>query len=379
MPRTSKRAKLFLDEEKQTELQKIAQSRCAPLRKVQRANILLKYSKGTPLSTIEQEVHVSRPTIYKCIDKALAMGVDAGLKDKYHRPKDPVITEEAKMWVINLACTKPKHHGYAAEVWSRRLLAKHVRRCGPQEGHPCLGKAVKATIQRILKDQPLRPDKIAYYTERRDPEFEPKMAEVLLVYKEVKVQNERLQRNEFPSVITVSVDEKPGMQAIQNSAPDLLPDPNKNSRIMRDHEYKRLGTLSILASLDLHTGHVIAQVHERHRSREFVSLLKELDIYYPPECAIRIILDNHSAHISKETMEYLSTRPNRFSYVHTPKHGSWLNLVETLFGKMARTFLKHIRVNSINELKQRILKGIQEINESPVVHRWKKFEIAATY
>jgi len=90
-------------------------------------------------------------------------------------------------------------------------------------------------------------------------------------------------------------------------------------------------------------------------------------------------LDNHSAHISKETMKYLATRPGRFLYVHTPKHGSWLNLVETLFGKMARTFLKHIRVNSKQELKKRITLGIEEINDAPVVHRWKKFDFAHAF
>ena len=84
-------------------------------------------------------------------------------------------------------------------------------------------------------------------------------------------------------------------------------------------------------------------------------------------------MDNHSAHISKETHAYLATRPNRFRYVLTPTHGSWLNIVETLFGKMARTFLKHIRVQSWEELRDRILRGVAEINAAPVVHRWKKF------
>ena len=88
-----------------------------------------------------------------------------------------------------------------------------------------------------------------------------------------------------------------------------------------------------------------------------------------------MILDNHSSHISKETKAYLATRPNRFKYVHTPTHGSWLNIVETLFGKMARTFLKRIRVESWEELRERILRGIAEINAAPVVHRWDKFEV----
>ena len=191
----------------------------------------------------------------------------------------------------------------------------------------------------------------------------------MYIYKEVNLQNESPFQQKDLSVITVSIDEKPGVQAIKNVAPDLPLVPGKYDCISRDYEYKRLGTVSILASLDLHTGHVIGQVHDRHRSREFISLLKEIDSFYPDSCQIRIILDNHSAHIPKETMQYLANRPNRFIYVHTPKHGSWLNLVETLFGKMDRTFLKSIRVNSVKELKDRISKGIDEINQEPVIHQ----------
>jgi transposase len=379
MPRKSQKAKLILDQEKKEQLQQIANSRKLPVREVQRAKILLRYSEDIPIIEIEKMVHVSRPTIYKWIEKALAMGIEEGLKDKYHRPKEPVITEEAKAWVINIACKKPTEYGYAAEMWTRSTLADHARQYAPEAGHDCLKKAVKATIQRILDEHPIRPHKMAYYLERRDPEFEQKMANILCIYKEINLQNEAEATGVTPSVITVSVDEKPGVQAIKNIAPDIMPEPGKQSRVMRDYEYKRLGTLSILAALDLHNGHVIAQVHDKHRSSEFISLLKELDAYYPTESTIRIILDNHSAHISKETMKYLAGRPGRFLYVHTPKHGSWLNLVETLFGKMARTFLKHIRVNSKQELKERILMGIKEINVSPVVHRWKKFDFAHAF
>jgi transposase len=379
MPRKSQKAKLILGEEQKEQLQKISQSRKAPIREVQRANILLRYSEGIPITDIRKMVHVSRPTIYKCIDKALAMGIEEGLKDKYHRSKKPVITEEAKAWVINLACKKPTDYAYAAEIWTLRALADHARKYGPEAGHDCLNKAAKATIQRILAGYPIRPHKMAYYLERRDPEFEQKMADVLCIYKEVNIQNEVAEPGDIPPIITVSVDEKPGVQAIKNIAPDIMPEPGKLSRVMRDYEYKRLGTLSILAALDLHDGHVIAQVHDKHRSSEFISLLKEMDAYYPAESTIRIILDNHSTHISKKTMKYLASKPGRFLYVHTPKHGSWLNLVETLFGKMARTFLKHIRVNSKQELKERILQGIKEINASPVVHRWKKFSFAHAF
>jgi transposase len=369
---------LTLTPEEEKRLETLQASRAAPVREVERARILLQYRAGRNPSAIQRDLGVSRVTIYHCLHKALQMGIEAGLKDAFHRPKEPVITSADKAWAVHLACTQPKELGYAAELWTRQSLATHVRQQARAAGHPSLAQAAKATVQRILDEQHLQPHKVKYYLERRDPEFELKMKEVLMVYQEVAVQNQAAaagQAEVAPDVVTVSIDEKPGVQAIENTAPDLPPVPEKHPTIGRDHEYKRHGTLSILASLDLHDGHVVARVEERHRSREFVALLKDLDAHYPVGVTIRVILDNHSAHISKETRAYLATRPNRFSYVHTPKHGSWLNLVETLFGKMAHTFLRQIRVKSKAELKERILRGIAEINAAPVVHRWKKFDL----
>ena len=376
MARKTKRAKLKLTSEQQFKLAQLSKSRKAPLREIQRAKVLLHYADGIPISQIQQSVNVSRPSIYKCIDKALAAGVDAGLKDYFHRPFDPTIDDAAKTWVINLACTKPKDHGLAAELWTFSELAKYTRKNAPPAGHPSLSKAAKATIWRILSANEIRPHKIKYYLERRDPDFEQKMQEVLMVYQEVNLQNDQEPGSTIhPGMITVSVDEKPGVQAISTVSPDLPPKPEQHKSVSRDYEYKRLGTVSILAALDLHSGKIIAQVRDRHRSREFIELLMELDAYYPKESTVRVVLDNHSAHVSKETMKYLASRPGRFVYVHTPKHGSWLNLVEVAFSKMARTFLRHIRVSSKEELKERILKGITEINSSPVVYRWKKFDL----
>lgn len=371
----SRLPKLVLSTGQLSELQHLNQSRTAPLREVQRARILCRYHAGETIAGIARAMEMTRKSVRKWIEKALAMGAEAALRDAYHRPRAPVITEEARAWVVHLACSKPKELGYAAELWTRSLLAGHVRREAVQAGHPSLSRAAKATVQRILAEQPLHPERVRYYVEKRDPVFEVRMRDVLLVYQEVALQNEAQREGEKrPTVITVSVDEKPGLQAIANTAPGLPPVPGKHSGVGRDHEYKRLGTCSILAALDLHEGHVTARVERRHRSREFIALLQDLDQYYPADCTIRIILDNHSAHISKETHAYLASRPNRFQYVLTPKHGSWLNIVETLFGKMARTFLRHIRVKSWEELRDRIILGIAEINAAPVVHRWKKFD-----
>ena len=370
----SGRPKLILSPEQKEELARLSHARGSPAREVQRARILCRFEAGETITRIARALKTSRPSVRKWVDKALAMGASAALKDTWHRPHAPVITGEAKAWVVHLACSKPKEHGYAAELWTRSSLALHVRQHAEQAGHPSLVKAVKATVHRILTAQELHPERVQYYLEKRDPEFESKMKDILLVYQEVALQNEIQADGVTPRVITVPVDEKPGLQALANTAPDLPPVARKFPTVGRDHEYKRLGTCSILAALDLHDGHVTARVERRHRSREFIDLLKDLDTRYPADCTIRLVLDNHSAHIPEETRAFLDTRPNRFQYVLTPKHGSWLNIVETLFGKMVRTFLRHIRVQSWAELRQRILQGIAEINAAPVVHRWRKFD-----
>lgn len=369
----SRRARLVLSAEERDRLEQLRESQTAPWREVQRARVLWRYSSGENVAEIARAVKMTRKSAAKWIAKALEMGAAAALKDTYHRPRAPVITPEAKAWVVHVACSKPKELGYAAEVWTRSALAKHVREHAVEAGYPALSRAGKATIQRILAEQPLHPERVKYYLERRDPDFEAKMREILLVYREVALQNQNSE-GLIPILVTISVDEKPGVQALAPTAPDLPPVPGQHAALGRDHEYKRLGTCSILAALDLHNGHLMARVERRHRSREFIALLKDLDAYYPAECTIRLILDNHSAHISKETRAYLAMRPNRFKYVLTPTHGSWLNIVEILFGKMTRTFLRHIRVQSWEELRDRILKGIEEINAAPVVHHWKNFE-----
>ena len=169
----------------------------------------------------------------------------------------------------------------------------------------------------------------------------------------------------------LSYDEKPGIQAIENTAPDLPAVPGKHSSVGRDHEYIRHGMLSLLAGIDLMSGEVLGLVRKRHRSAEFIEFLTLANTHYPVGARIRIVLDNHSAHISKETRAFLGTLPNRFEFTFTPKHGSWLNLIESFFGKMAKTLLRGIRVASADELKARIELYLKEVNETPVVFRWK--------
>ena len=298
-----------------------------------------------------------------------ATGVMAALDDSPRPGREPTITSQARTFVVDLACRKPKDFGYPHEVWTTRLLAEHVRERAVAAGYACLARLAQGTLCKILAAPEVKPHKLRYYLERRDPEFDAKMAEVVSVYREVEQLKQAASEETpapTPAVAIISYDEKPGIQALANKAPDLPPKPMRHRTVARDHEYVRLGTQSLLAGIDLMTGVVHASVERRHRSCEFVKFLKKLDAAHPPATAIKLILDNHSAHKSKETMAWLAQQSKgRFTLVYTPKHGSWLNLVEGFFSKLARSVLRHIRVASLPELGQRILAEIDRINRRP--------------
>ena len=364
---------LAISDEEAAELARLARSRTEPASRVERARMLLAYRETPSFYAVGRAIGVTHQTVERCLRRAERLGVMAALDDSPRPGREPVITDQARTFVVDLACRKAKDLGYPHELWTTRLLARHVREHGPTAGHACLAKLAQGTLCKILGRQEIKPHKVRYYPERRDPEFDAKMAEVLCVYREVELlkQSAVAREGEAPAVAIVSFDEKPGLQAIGTTAPDLPPAPSRHQCVARDHEYVRHGTLSLLAGIDLLTGVVHASVEERHRSREVVAFLQKLDAAYPPSTAIKLILDNHSAHVSKETKAWLAAQPEgRFTFVFTPKHGSWLNLVEGFFSKLARSVLRHIRVASKQELKDRILAAIDDVNRDPVVHTW---------
>ena len=349
-------------------LEVIARSRTEAAMRVERARILLAYHANPSSIAVGERIGVMRHTVRRCVHRAERLGAMAALDDSPRPGKARVITPEARAWLVSLACRKAKDLGYPHELWTTRLLARHARAHAQTAGHPSMATIAQGTVCKILARHEVKPHKIRYYLERRDEAFEAKMAEVLCVYREVAVLRES---QEEGNVAIISYDEKPGIQAIGNTAPDLPPQPGPHPTFARDHEYKRHGTLSLLAGIDLLTGHVHASIEDRHRSREFVGFLGKLDAAYPADTAIKVVLDNHSAHISKETKAWVDAQPaGRFSFVFTPKHGSWLNLVEGFFSKMARSMLRQIRVASKAELKARILAYLDDINREPVIHRW---------
>ena len=369
--------KFTLDDDHRAELEKLANSGMTPVLIAQRAKILLLKDAGKSATAIAEEVGVSRHTAELWIKKYRNRSEDTAIEELLNvskgRGRKEEITGEAKTWLISVACTRPKDFGYAAETWTTRSLTEHINKTAAAEGFDRLTTITESGVYRILDKSRIKPFRIQYYCERRDPDFDEKMHNVLLVYKQLEMQFDEdgnlLPFDEDEVVHVVSYDEKPGIQAIANVTEDLPPT-EEHGMIKRDYEYKRLGTVSLLAGIDLQTGEAIPLVSESHNSSDYIEFLKILDERYPKGDTIRLVLDNLKVHKAKKVIEYLSTVEGRFEFVFTPKHASWLNLVESFFSKMTRQMLKGIRVKSKEELVQRIYTYFNEINAEPVVFHW---------
>lgn len=366
---------LPLSDEDKKYLKSLSKTRTIQAQVVDRARILLYKADGVSFDDIAARLNISKRTVRLCISKFNTGGLDAALFDAKRSGRPAEVSDDAKAWIINLACQRPADLGYSQELWTLAKLHKHIQQHAQQAGFPRLTTITKAYVQKLLQDNQIKPFKIKYYCEKRDPDFESKMHEVLVVYKQVEMQFDEngniIVPDDYKLTITVSYDEKPGIQGIANTSKDLRPT-GDNGEVYRDYEYKRLGTVSLLAGIDLLTGEAIPLVRDTHKSSDFIDFLKILDKKYPSQDTIRIILDNHSAHTSKETKRFLATMPkDRFAFVFTPKHGSWLNMIEGFFGKMTKQMLRGIRVNSKQELVDRIYQYFDEINKEPVVYHWK--------
>jgi transposase len=371
MPFVNKRPALEMTEDELRQLNIISKSRTQPTRAVERAKILLGFHEGTSISQIARDLGTNRPKVERTIDKAFAFGILAALEDLPRSGRSRRISSGARTWILSLACSKPIDHGYPYELWTQRLLAEHIKKHCIGNGFPELSKISRGTISKILRASNVKPHKIRSYIAPIDPEFESKSAVVLHTYKQVELLQQVSKEGKPLDMIIISYDEKPGIQAVGNKYPDLMPDLGKYATLSRDHEYIRHGTISLLAGIDLLTGTVHYKIFDKHRSFEFIEFLKSLDSAYPKHIKIIIILDNVRVHTSKKTQEYLKTVPQRFHFVFTPKHASWLNIIESLFSKMTRSMLRGIRVSSKEELKERISQYIEGMNETPTIFKWK--------
>lgn len=362
-----------LSNEEREYLERQTRARTIQAQTVTRARILLLRADSVPIDAIADKVGINRCSVMLCLKKFKEGGIENALFDAPGRGRNAEITDEEKAWIINIACQKPIDFGYAAETWTYAKLTSHINKTAETARYTRLSTIHKSTVHTILDEADIKPHKITYYCENRDPNFDSKMHNVLLVYKQLEMQFDesgKLIISEDTPIHVLSYDEKPEIQAIATTSDDLMPN-EKHPTINRDYEYKRLGTLSLLAAIDLQTGEAIPLVRDKYSSTEYIEFLKLLDDKYPKGDKLRIVLDNLKVHTSEATRKYLATVPGRFEFVFTPKHGSWLNMVESFFSKMTRQMLRGIRVKSKEELTNRIYRYFVEINEEPIVFHWK--------
>jgi hypothetical protein len=213
----------------------VSRSRTEPASRVQRAQMLLAYRETRRFLPSDSGLACIIRRSNAASNGPLAYGPLMALDDRPRPGKEPTITPEAKAWLVSLACDKAKDHGYPHELRTTRLLARHAREHGAAAGHGCLANLVQGTVCKILGQEEIKPHKVRYHLERRDAEFEQKMAEVLCVYREVQILKKAAakarntaknkSKTSRKPVAIVSYDEKPGIQAIATTSPDLPPVP----------------------------------------------------------------------------------------------------------------------------------------------------------
>ena len=374
--------KINLTADERERLEALASSRTVAVAVHDRAKMLLLKASGRTNAEVADKMDVHPNTVTLLLRKFREGGVDAALADAPGRGRPAEITEADELWAVEKACVPPRDCGHAAQLWYPALLTRHIRSVAEAEGHPRMATVSETRLRKILRDAKVQPWRVTYYCERRDEEFDAKAHDVLVVYRQLSLCFDEAGEvwaecvdAEGRAARAVSVDEKPGIQAIAATGEDRPPVPGGDAKgrpatVQRDHEHGRLGTWSLIAGIDLTEGVAHPLVRESHRSSDFVDFLKVLDAHYPRRDSIRLILDNHSVHTSAETQAYLNTVPGRFTFVFVPKHASWMNLIESFFGRMSRQMLRGIRVSTKEELRDRIYAWFEEFNEDPSPYRW---------
>lgn len=354
----------------------IARTRTEMARRVDRARMLLAKAGGESAAPIAARLGVDPNTVKLCVRKYRDGGLGAALADAPGRGRPRSIGDGDRAWVVDVARARPADLGYAAETRPREALARHVRGHAGEAGHPALSRASKATARRILDAAGPRPDRAAHCCERRDPDLGGRAREVLVACQQLSFRFDEdgdllPWEEEGPGARVVSVDERPGTRALSPTGEDLRPTPGvRGGAVTRDHERRRRGTPALLAGTGLQNGTAGGVVRERHRSRESVELPGALDAKRPEGHVMRLVPGDHPVRRPGEARAWLEGHPGRSGMVPAPTHGSWPDVIEGFFGKMARQMLRHIRVGSLDELRERIEPCLREADARPVPHRW---------
>lgn len=318
----------------------LIRSRTAPQRAVERAKIVLGSAAGKPASVISAETGVSRPKVRRWLDRYDAEGL-AGIyaeRPRPGRPKELGPEREAQIVRRTLETTPP-----SGTHWSSSLMAE-------EEG------VHRSTISRIWKAHGLQPHRVKRFKLSKDPQFIEKLRDVVGLYVDPPER-----------AVVFSVDEKSQVQALDRTQPGL---PMKKGRAgTMTHDYKRHGTITLFAALDVATGNLIHECLPRHRHQEFLRFLRKVDRNVAPELDIHVIVDNYATHKHPQVQAWLKRHP-RVHFHFVPTSSSWLNLVERFFSELTTRQLKRLAVSSVQELVAAIVTYIEQRNQSPKPFVW---------
>lgn len=324
----------------QERLERIVRKRTSPQQLVLRTKVILMTAQGVSADTIARELHTTKVTISKWKKRYLERGLE-GLKDRDRPGRRPKHGPEIRHRIAAEACNPPPGRTH----WTIRDLANHM-------------DVDRGLVERVLKEEAIKPHLIKYYHHSTDPEFEAKMLNIIGLYLDPP-----------ENAVVLSVDEKTGIQALDRTQPVLPLNPHGKVKNI-PFEYKRLGTTSLLAALDVHRGDVIGKFEDRHTHQEFLRFLRQLvKTYQKKGREIHIICDNFSAHRHKKVKEWMKTQERVFMHF-TPTHASWLNQIEIWFSIMSRRVLKQGIFKSVPDLIRKIRRFIKDYNQTAKPFAW---------
>lgn len=335
-------AGLHIDDNQQKRLNALVQSGKTSQKVALRARIILLAGEGRANHAIAQELQVSRPTVLLWRGRFQEAGVPGLLKEAKRPGRRPKLSAKQIKTVVEATLhTTPS----AATHWSVRTMAK-------AQG------LSRMTVQRIWKAHRLQPHRVQTFKLSRDPQFVEKLRDVVGLY-----------LNPPERALVLSVDEKSQIQALDRTAPLLPLRPGIPAR--QSHDYTRHGTTTLFAALSLLDGKIIGQCLPRHRSREFIRFLNQIDEHTPADLDLHLIVDNYATHKSPPVKRWLKRHP-RFHFHFIPTSSSWLNLVERWFGEITRKRIRRGTFQSVPELIAAIETYLAEHNRNPKAFVWTK-------
>jgi len=333
---------VIVSAEDRARLAAIVGDRSRPLKHVQRASIVLLSAERLPALEVARRAGVSRPAVWRWQRHYAEAGVDRLLREGSRKPGKPPVPAATVAQVVALTCAEPPGE---ATHWTGRAMAKAV------------GLSLR-TVQRIWEAHRLQPHRIRTFKRSNDPAFAEKVEDIVGLYMHPPAHS-----------IVLSIDEKSQIQALDRTQPGLPLKPGRAGTMT--HDYKRHGTTTLFAALDILDGTVLGRCMQRHRHQEFIRFLNAIEAAVPPGKVIHAIVDNYAAHKKDKVRAWLARHP-RWVFHFTPTSGSWLNAVEGFFSVLTRRRIRRGAFRSVADLQAAINRYIEEHNDDPKPFVWTK-------